>query len=70
MISNLDATGAGRPQMVEGAWIKPGATVIEVGLNRTDSGLLAGLWRCGDDQWATNRRGVVAFVDDGRPACT
>ena len=24
----------GRPQMVRGAWIKPGATVIDVGINR------------------------------------
>src|ERR1700727_3150700 len=30
----------GRPEMVKGAWIKPGATVIDVGINRTDSGLV------------------------------
>ena len=32
----------GRPRMVEGEWVKPGATVIDVGINRTDEGL------CGD----------------------
>jgi len=30
----------GRPRMVSGEWIKPGATVIDVGINRTDSGLV------------------------------
>ncbi len=30
----------GRPQMVKGSWIKPGATVIDVGINRTDEGLV------------------------------
>ena len=30
----------GRPQMVQGGWIKPGATVIDVGINRTADGLV------------------------------
>ncbi|MFT4034793.1 MAG: bifunctional methylenetetrahydrofolate dehydrogenase/methenyltetrahydrofolate cyclohydrolase FolD [Patulibacter sp.] len=30
----------GRPEMVRGDWIKPGATVIDVGINRTDAGLV------------------------------
>ena len=29
----------GRPEMVRGDWIKPGAAVIDVGINRTDEGL-------------------------------
>jgi methylenetetrahydrofolate dehydrogenase (NADP+)/methenyltetrahydrofolate cyclohydrolase len=29
----------GRDRMVKGDWIKPGATVIDVGMNRTDDGL-------------------------------
>lgn len=29
----------GRPDMVRGDWIKPGAAVIDVGINRTDAGL-------------------------------
>ena len=31
---------AGRAEMVGGDWIKPGATVIDVGINRTDDGLV------------------------------
>jgi methylenetetrahydrofolate dehydrogenase (NADP+)/methenyltetrahydrofolate cyclohydrolase len=30
----------GRPTLVEGDWIKPGATVIDVGITRTDNGLV------------------------------
>jgi methylenetetrahydrofolate dehydrogenase (NADP+) / methenyltetrahydrofolate cyclohydrolase len=30
----------GRPQMIRGDWIKPGAAVIDVGINRTDDGLV------------------------------
>jgi methylenetetrahydrofolate dehydrogenase (NADP+) / methenyltetrahydrofolate cyclohydrolase len=30
----------GSPQMVGGDWIKPGAVVIDVGINRTDDGLV------------------------------
>jgi methylenetetrahydrofolate dehydrogenase (NADP+) / methenyltetrahydrofolate cyclohydrolase len=30
----------GRPEMVTGEWIKPGAAVIDVGINRTESGLV------------------------------
>lgn len=32
----------GRPQMIKGDWIKPGAVVIDVGINRLDSGKLVG----------------------------
>ena len=32
----------GRPQMVRGDWIKPGATVVDVGINRLESGRLVG----------------------------
>jgi methylenetetrahydrofolate dehydrogenase (NADP+)/methenyltetrahydrofolate cyclohydrolase len=30
----------GRSEMVKGSWVKPGATVIDVGINRTDAGLV------------------------------
>ena len=30
----------GRPEMVRGDWIKPGAAVIDVGINRTEAGLV------------------------------
>ena len=32
----------GRPEMVKGAWVKPGAVVIDVGMNRLPDGKLAG----------------------------
>ena len=32
----------GRPEMVRGDWIKPGAVVIDVGINRLDDGRLVG----------------------------
>jgi methylenetetrahydrofolate dehydrogenase (NADP+) / methenyltetrahydrofolate cyclohydrolase len=30
----------GRPEIVRGDWIKPGAVVIDVGINRTDAGIV------------------------------
>ena len=32
----------GRPEMIKGAWIRPGAVVIDVGINRNDAGKLIG----------------------------
>jgi len=32
----------GRPEMVKGDWLKPGAVVIDVGINRTEDGRLVG----------------------------
>lgn len=32
----------GRPDIVKGEWIKPGATVIDIGINRLDDGSLIG----------------------------
>ncbi len=32
----------GRPEMVRGSWVKPGATVIDVGINRLPDGRLVG----------------------------
>lgn len=29
----------GRPEMIRGDWVRPGAAVIDVGINRTDAGL-------------------------------
>lgn len=42
MVSRADIVVAavGRPQMVKGDWLKPGCTVIDVGINRTDDGLV------------------------------
>jgi methylenetetrahydrofolate dehydrogenase (NADP+)/methenyltetrahydrofolate cyclohydrolase len=38
--ADIVVAAVGRPKMVPGDWIKPGATVIDVGINRTDSGLV------------------------------
>lgn len=35
--SDIVIAAVGRPQMVKGDWIKPGATVIDVGINRVDA---------------------------------
>jgi methylenetetrahydrofolate dehydrogenase (NADP+)/methenyltetrahydrofolate cyclohydrolase len=35
--ADILVAAVGRPQMVKGDWIKPGATVIDVGINRIDS---------------------------------
>jgi methylenetetrahydrofolate dehydrogenase (NADP+)/methenyltetrahydrofolate cyclohydrolase len=32
----------GKPELVKGAWIKPGATVVDVGVNRMPDGSLKG----------------------------
>ncbi len=34
--SDIVVAAVGRPEMVEGDWIKPGATVIDVGINRIE----------------------------------
>ncbi len=38
--ADIVVAAVGIPQMIEGDWLKPGATVIDVGINRTDSGLV------------------------------
>ena len=36
--ADIVVAAVGRPQMVKGDWTKPGATVIDVGINRIDAG--------------------------------
>ena len=36
--ADILVAAVGRPQMIEGGWVKPGATVIDVGINRIDAG--------------------------------
>ena len=36
--ADIVVAAVGRPKMVPGGWIKPGATVIDVGINRVDAG--------------------------------
>ena len=45
--ADILVVAVGRPELVKGAWVKPGATVIDVGINRLDDGRL-----CGDVEFA------------------
>jgi methylenetetrahydrofolate dehydrogenase (NADP+)/methenyltetrahydrofolate cyclohydrolase len=36
--ADILVAAVGRPEMVRGDWVKPGATVIDVGINRIDTG--------------------------------
>jgi methylenetetrahydrofolate dehydrogenase (NADP+) / methenyltetrahydrofolate cyclohydrolase len=40
--ADLVVAAVGRPEMVRGAWIKPGAVIIDVGINRRTDGKLLG----------------------------
>ena len=40
--ADILVAAVGQPEMVRGDWIKPGATVIDVGINRTTQGALVG----------------------------
>jgi methylenetetrahydrofolate dehydrogenase (NADP+) / methenyltetrahydrofolate cyclohydrolase len=40
--SDIVAVAVGRPELIRGAWIKPGAVVIDVGINRLEDGRLVG----------------------------
>jgi methylenetetrahydrofolate dehydrogenase (NADP+)/methenyltetrahydrofolate cyclohydrolase len=51
----------GRPRMVQGDWIKPGATVIDVGVNRLESGLVGDV----DFDAAVERAGAITPVPGG-----
>ena len=51
----------GRPRMIQGDWVKPGATVIDVGINRTDDGLVGDV----DFEPAAERAGLITPVPGG-----
>jgi len=38
--ADIVVAAVGRPKMVKGEWLKPGATVIDVGINRTEQGIV------------------------------
>ena len=38
--ADIVVAAVGRPQMITGDWLKSGATVIDVGINRTEAGLV------------------------------
>jgi methylenetetrahydrofolate dehydrogenase (NADP+) / methenyltetrahydrofolate cyclohydrolase len=51
----------GRPRMIPGDWVKPGATVIDIGINRTDAGLVGDV----DFEAAAERAGLITPVPGG-----
>jgi methylenetetrahydrofolate dehydrogenase (NADP+)/methenyltetrahydrofolate cyclohydrolase len=51
----------GRPQMVRGDWVKPGAIVIDVGVNRLESGLVGDV----DFEAAAERASAITPVPGG-----
>ena len=51
----------GRPRMVQGDWVKDGAAVIDVGINRTDDGLVGDV----DYEPAAKRAGLITPVPGG-----
>ena len=40
--ADIVVAAVGRPEMVQGEWIKPGAIVVDIGINRLDDGRLTG----------------------------
>ena len=59
--ADIVVAAIGRPAMIRGEWLKPGATVIDVGINRTDAGLV------GDVDFASAREvaGAITPVPGG-----
>ncbi|AVG16891.1 bifunctional methylenetetrahydrofolate dehydrogenase/methenyltetrahydrofolate cyclohydrolase FolD [Chromobacterium sp. TRC.1.1.SA] len=60
--ADILVAGVGIPNFVKGEWIKPGAVVIDVGINRLDTGKL-----CGDVEFdvARERAGFITPVPGG-----
>ena len=60
--ADIVVVGVGIPNFVKGAWIKPGAVVIDVGINRLEDGSL-----CGDVEFdvAKERAGMITPVPGG-----
>lgn len=60
--ADILVAAVGRPKMVKGSWIKEGACVIDVGINRMDDGKL-----CGDVDYdeAVNIAGSITPVPGG-----
>jgi methylenetetrahydrofolate dehydrogenase (NADP+)/methenyltetrahydrofolate cyclohydrolase len=59
--ADIVVAAVGRPEMVKGEWIKPGATVIDVGINRAERGLVGDV----DFAGALSIAGAVTPVPGG-----
>jgi methylenetetrahydrofolate dehydrogenase (NADP+)/methenyltetrahydrofolate cyclohydrolase len=60
--ADILVAACGRPRLVQGEWIKPGAVVIDVGINRLDDGSLVGDV---DYERAKERAGFITPVPGG-----
>ncbi|WP_225747852.1 bifunctional methylenetetrahydrofolate dehydrogenase/methenyltetrahydrofolate cyclohydrolase FolD [Eikenella sp. Marseille-P7795] len=60
--ADIVIVAAGKPKLVKGSWIKPGAIVVDVGINRLDNGQL-----CGDVEFeaAKERAAMITPVPGG-----
>jgi methylenetetrahydrofolate dehydrogenase (NADP+) / methenyltetrahydrofolate cyclohydrolase len=60
--ADIVVVAVGKPAMIPGEWIKPGAVVIDVGINRLEDGRL-----CGDVQYqaAAERASWITPVPGG-----
>ncbi len=60
--ADILVAAVGRPELVKGGWVKPGAIVIDVGINRLPDGRL-----CGDVEFeaAAERAGFITPVPKG-----
>lgn len=59
--ADILVAAVGSPRMIRGDWVKPGATVIDVGINRTDEGLAGDV----DFGSASERAGAITPVPGG-----
>ena len=59
--ADILVAAAGRPGLVQGDWVKPGATVIDVGVNRTEDGLVGDV----DFEAARQVAGAISPVPGG-----
>jgi len=59
--ADIVVAAVGRPEMIKGDWIKPGATVIDVGINRTEYGLVGDV----DFAGAASVAGAITPVPGG-----
>jgi methylenetetrahydrofolate dehydrogenase (NADP+)/methenyltetrahydrofolate cyclohydrolase len=63
--ADIVVAAVGRPEMVPGDWIKEGATVIDVGINRIETGEKTKLVGDVDFDSASQRAGAITPVPGG-----
>jgi methylenetetrahydrofolate dehydrogenase (NADP+)/methenyltetrahydrofolate cyclohydrolase len=59
--ADIVVAAVGIPHFVKGEWLKPGATVIDVGINRTENGLVGDV----DFDGAASVAGAITPVPGG-----